>query len=85
MTLSGPGRKRHALDADDAIELVLGDLDAVDHQDAGVLVGEVDRDVVDQTGELVRCRVDAFDVGGKRGWLPLGVLSASGSAGGCRG
>ncbi len=63
MSLSGPGRKRDGLDADDAFELVLGDLDAVDHQHAGVLIGEVDAHGVDQSGERVRRGRHGLDVG----------------------
>ena len=40
----------------DSVELVLGDLDAVELQDAGVLVVQVDLDVVDQAGELAVLR-----------------------------
>ncbi len=60
----------------DAVELVLGDLDAVELEDPGVLVVEVDLDVVDQPRELAALRVDRLDGGRKaRGRLPPVVVS----------
>ena len=57
-------------------ELVLGDLDAVDHQHAGVAVAEVDGDVVDGPGERAVLRADRLDVGRRGSTVPPGVVSA---------
>ena len=63
ISLSGPGPERDEAELFDPVELVLGDLDAVDHQHAGVAVGEVDGDVVDQARERAVLRADRLDVG----------------------
>ena len=50
--LARAGPEDHLLEADDALELVLGDLHAVDDEHAGHVVAQVDGDGVDQAGEL---------------------------------
>ena len=55
-SLSGPGRNVIDPELLDPGDLVLGDLDPVDHEYAGQVVAQVDADVVHETGELTHLR-----------------------------